>query len=68
MNNTVKKGLLRAAVVGATGAVTAAQAAIDTAAIVSAITDAGVAAGVVGAAYLVAVMGIRAFKMIKQAM
>jgi hypothetical protein len=45
-----------------------ASAAIDTAGITSALTDAGTAAGVVGAAVLIVYVGIKAFKMIKGAM
>lgn len=44
------------------------QAAIDTAGITSALTDAGTAAGVVGAAVLIVYVGIKAFKLIKGAM
>jgi len=47
---------------------TSASAAIDTAPVTTALTDAGAAAGVVGAAVLVVVVGIKAFKYIKQAM
>jgi hypothetical protein len=45
-----------------------ASAAISTTEITAALTDAGTAAGVVGAAVLVVVVGIKAFKYIKQAM
>lgn len=44
------------------------QAAIDTAGVTSALTDAGAAAGVVGAAVLVVFVGIKAFKLIKAAL
>jgi hypothetical protein len=45
-----------------------ASAAIDTAGVTTALTDAGTAAGTVGAAVLVVVVGIKAFKYIKSAM
>jgi len=47
---------------------TSASAAIDTSAITEALTDAGIAAAVVGTAYLVVVGGIKALKMIRAAM
>jgi len=47
---------------------TSAHAAIDTASVTSALTDAGTAAGVVGAASLVVIVGIKAFKMIRRAL
>jgi len=62
------KNIARAAVIGAAAAATSAQAAIDTTEIVSALTDAGTAAGVVGAASLVVIVGIKAFKMIRTAL
>jgi hypothetical protein len=45
-----------------------ASAAISTTEVTGALTEAGTAAGVVGAAVLVVVVGIKAFKYIKQAM
>ena len=56
--------------VSAVGAMAAgsAQAAIDTTGITAALTDAGTAAGVVGAAVLIVYVGIKAFKLIKNAM
>lgn len=58
------------AVVGAGLAAVAgsASAAIDTAGVTSALTDAGTAAGAVGAAVLIVIVGIKAFKYIKSAM
>jgi predicted Rossmann fold nucleotide-binding protein DprA/Smf involved in DNA uptake len=53
---------------GATSFVGSAQAAIDTAAITTALTDAGTAAAVVGSAVLVVYVGIKAFKLIKGAL
>lgn len=46
----------------------ASQAAIDTATILSAITDGGIAAGVVGVAFLGVVATIKALKVIRSAM
>jgi len=46
----------------------ASAAALDTTAITGALTDAGTAAGVVGAAYLVVIVGIKALKLIRQAL
>lgn len=45
-----------------------AHAAIDTAGVTTALTDAGTAAGVVGAASLVVIVGIKAYKMIRRAL
>lgn len=45
-----------------------AHAALDTAGVTTALTDAGTAAGVVGAAVLVVIVGIKAFKYIRSAM
>lgn len=45
-----------------------AQAAIDTTGVTSALTDAGTAAGVVGAAVLIVLIGIKAFKFIRSAL
>lgn len=44
------------------------QAAMDTTAIVAAITDAGTAVGVVGAAVLVVIVGAKAFKLVRAAL
>lgn len=62
------KNLVGVSVVGFAAAATSAHAAIDTASITTALTEAGVAAGVVAAAYLVVKVGIKAFKMIGTAM
>lgn len=45
-----------------------ASAAIDTTSVTAALTDAGTAAGVVGAAVLVVIVGIHAFKYIRRAL
>lgn len=55
-------------VVGFASAAVSAQAAIDTAPITTALTEAGAAAAVAGAAYLVVIVGIKAFKLIRQAL
>jgi hypothetical protein len=61
--------IFRSAIVaGFAGAAVSAHAAIDTTAVTAALTDAGTAAGVVGAASLVVIVGIKAFKMIRQAL
>jgi hypothetical protein len=64
------KTLKKIAVAGASFAVAGAASAgtIDTASVTAALTEAGTAAGVVGAAVLVVVVGIKAFKFIKQAL
>ncbi len=54
--------------VGAGALVGSAHAAIDTASVVTAITDAGAAVAVVGAAYLVMKVGTRVFKWIAAAL
>lgn len=67
--NKLKKAALRLSPLVAVVAVTSAKAAaIDTASVTSALTDAGTAAGVVGAAVLVVIVGIKAFKFIRQAL
>ena len=60
----------KAAVVGASvlGLSTQAHAAMDTTAVTAALTDAGTAAAVVGAAVLVVLVGIKAFKYVRAAM
>lgn len=65
MNKSILRGLVA---VGAIASVSSAHAAIDTAGITSALTDAGTAAGVVGAAVLIVIVGIKAFKYIRSAM
>lgn len=45
-----------------------ASAAIETTSVTTALTEAGTAAGVVGAAVLVVLVGIKAYKYIRQAM
>lgn len=67
---TMKKIFTRSAAVAAVGLTAAgsASAAIDTAAVTSALTDAGTAAATVGAAVLVVLVGIKAFKYIRSAM
>lgn len=63
--NKVFRGAL---VAGVAGAAVSAHAAIDTTSVTSALTDAGTAAAVVGAAALAVHVGIKAFKMIRQAL
>lgn len=64
--NTIQRlGLVAAPVLVSMGS---AHATIDTAGVTSALTDAGTAAGVVGAAVLVVLVGIKAFKFIKSAL
>lgn len=65
MNKNVLKGLVA---VGASAVAGASQAAISTTEITGALTEAGTAAAVVGAAVLVVVVGIKAFKYIRSAM
>lgn len=64
-----KRNVVRA-VVGSASAIVAgaSHAAIDTTAITTAIGDAGTAAGLVGAAVLVMVVGIKVYKWIRGAM
>lgn len=65
----MNKNFSRVMVVGFAAAATSVHAAgIDTTSITTAITEAAGAAAVVGAAYLAAQAGIKAFKMIRQAM
>lgn len=52
----------------AVASIGAAHATIDTTGVTSALTDAGTAVGVVGAAVLVVYVGIKAYKMIKSAL
>lgn len=61
-----QKNAIAATAMGAFAA--SSQAAIDTAGITTALTEAGTAAGVVGAAVLVVYVGIKAFKLIKGAL
>lgn len=65
MNKNFLKGLVA---VGASAVAGASQAAISTTEITGALTEAGTAAAVVGAAVLVVVVGIKAFKYIRSAM
>jgi hypothetical protein len=69
MNKIIKAARSRSAIVAALAASAAgsASAAIDTAPITSAFSETGVAAGVVGAAVLVLVVGIKSFKYIRSA-
>lgn len=64
MNKNIARGL---AALGA-ASVGSAHAAISTTEITGALTEAGTAAAVVGAAVLVVVVGIKAFKYIRSAM
>lgn len=64
----IARNAVKAAVVGFAVAATSAQAAIDTTSITGSLTEAGVAAAVVGAASLVVLVGIKAFKMIRTAL
>lgn len=66
--NFVTRNVVKAVVVGFAAAATSAHAAIETASITTSLTEAGVAAAVVGAASLVVVVGIKAFKMIRTAL
>lgn len=54
--------------VGAVALSGSASAAIDTSSITAALTDAGTAGGVVAAAVLVVIVGIKAFKFIRAAL
>lgn len=65
-----KLHLARMTAVGGVAAFVAssARAEIDTAPITAALTEAGTAAGVVGAAVLVVLIGIKAFKYVRAAM
>ena len=65
MNKRIQAGALVAAFVAAP---MSAMAAIDTTSVTAALTDAGTAAAVVGAAVLVVIVGIKAFKYIRQAL
>lgn len=56
------------AVALAGGLVTSAHAAMDTAAVTAALTDAGSAVAVVGAAVLVVYVGMKAFKLVRGAL
>jgi len=65
--NNVKK--ISVAVVAAlSGTVLSASAAMDTTAVTAALTDAGSAVAVVGAAVLVVVVGTKAFKFVRAAL
>lgn len=70
VKNATSKLSQRAAIVGTAGValVNNAHAAMDTAAVTSALADAGTAVGVVGAAVLVVYVGIKAFKMVRGAL
>lgn len=61
----MKNALLGTALVAAAGM---SQAAVSTADITAAITDAGTAAGVVGLAVVVMLVGIKVFKWIRRAL
>lgn len=63
--NKTRLALLAAAGFSVAGS---ASAAIDTAPVTTALTEAGTAAGVVGAAVLVVLVGIKAYKYIRAAM
>ena len=65
MNKSVSKVLVAGSALVASSF---AQAAVDTTAVISALTDAGTAAAVVGGAVLVVLVGIKAFKYIRSAM
>lgn len=56
------------AVAIAAGLVTSAHAAMDTTAVTTALTDAGAAVAVVGAAVLVVIVGVKAFKLVRAAL
>lgn len=60
--------LAGSAIAGSAVAAGGASAAVDTAAITSALTEAGTAAGLVGAAVLLVFVGIKTFKLIKGAL
>lgn len=64
MLKSVKAGLVAAGVLVATSS----QAAVDVTSVTTAIGDAGTAAGTVGAAVLVMVVGIKVYKWIRGAM
>lgn len=64
----MNKKIARIIAVAFGGAAVSAHAAIDTTAITSALTDAGTAVGVVGAAVLVVHVGGKVFKYIRAAM
>ena len=66
--NKVQKFLSRFAVAGVAATAVSVHAAIDTAGVTTALTDAGTAAAVVGAAVLIVIVGIKAFKMMRQAL
>lgn len=71
LNKTAKSTIgQRLALVAAPAMVAmgSAHATIDTSGVTSALTDAGTAAGVVGAAVLVVLIGIKAFKFIRSAL
>lgn len=74
MNKKVKqffgsvKNQAAAAGVGALVLASSARADIDTSGVTSALTEAGTAAGLVGAAVLIVLVGIKAFKYIRSAM
>lgn len=62
------KFVRNAAVAAVSMAAVSAHAAIDTTAVTAALTDAGAACAVVGAASLAVYVGVRAFKMIRHAL
>jgi len=66
--NNFSKNAVKIVVASFAGAAVSAHAAIETAAVTTALTEAGAAAGVVGAAMLVVIVGIKAFKMIRSAL
>lgn len=68
---SVKRGLktvAKAVAVAAFGFVGSAHAAMDTTSVTSALTDAGTAGGVIGAAVLVLVVGIKSYKYVRMAL
>lgn len=64
----MNKFFRNAAVAAVAGAAVSAHAAIDTTSVLTALTDAGAAVAVVGAAVLVVHVGGKVFKMIRAAM
>lgn len=64
----LRKLSIGAMVAGVAAAASTAHAAMDTTGITTALTDAGTAVGVVGAAVLIVYVGIKAFKMVRGAL
>lgn len=65
MNKQIVRGLVA---VGALASVASAHAAIDVAGVVTAIEDAATPVGLVGAAVLIVMAAVKAFKLVRQAM